>query len=403
MQVEHIQVLLVEDDPGQVTVIKVLLKRAQGTQFELRVATDLDSALKELAAGGIDIVLLDLSLPDSNGIDTFLKVRQVAPRLPAIVLTGTDDEQLALELLRRGAQDYLFKGTIDARLLIRAIRYSIHRLASEQALENTQMLLIQAEKLRSLGQMAASVAHEVKNPLAILHMGIEYLGEFFFEGNEQMVDVVKEMKGAVRRAEAIIRDMLDYSSARQLELREVCVNAVIGQTLAFVRHDLARKKVRVETRLADGLSPCHLDGPKIEQVFINIFTNACQAMPNGGDLTITTTEKVVETDDPEAERDDADGVRFRRGDKIVTVEVRDTGSGIPEDKLDKIFDPFFTTKSAGNGTGLGLMVVKKIIDLHEGKIGIANAVGGGAQVTVSLKCGAGTNGHSVLDGNKKSG
>ena len=140
MQVEHIRVLLVEDDPGQVTVIKVLLKRAQVTQFELRVATDLGSALRELAAGGIDIVLLDLSLPDSNGIDTFLKVRQVAPRLPAIILTGTDDEQLALELLRRGAQDYLFKGTIDARLLIRAIRYSIHRLASEQALENTQML-----------------------------------------------------------------------------------------------------------------------------------------------------------------------------------------------------------------------------------------------------------------------
>ena len=251
--------------------------------------------------------------------------------------------------------------------------------------------------------MAASVAHEVKNPLAILHMGIEYLGEFFFEGNEQMVDVVKEMKGAVRRAEAIIRDMLDYSSARQLELRDVCINSVIGQTLAFVRHDLARKKVRVETRLADGLSPCHLDGPKIEQVFINIFTNACQAMPGGGDLTITTTERIVEADDPKPERDDADGVRFRRGDKIVTVEVRDTGSGIPEDKLDKIFDPFFTTKSAGNGTGLGLMVVKKIIDLHEGKIGIANAAGGGAQVTVSLKCGPGTNGHSVIDGNRMSG
>jgi signal transduction histidine kinase len=270
-------------------------------------------------------------------------------------------------------------------LLVRAIRYSIHRLASEQELERTQLLLIQAEKLRSLGQMAASVAHEVKNPLAILHMGIECMGEFFFNGDEQMVTVVTEMKRAIRRAEAIIRDMLDYSSARKLELAEVCVNSLIDQTLAFVRHEFVRARVRVVTNYTDGPTRCRVDAPKIEQVFINILTNACQAMPDGGDLTITTTEIVIEQDDPEAERDDVESVRFRRGDKVLVVDIRDTGTGIPEDKLDKIFEPFFTTKGPGEGTGLGLMVVKKIIDLHEGKIAIANAEGGGAQVTIALK------------------
>jgi len=528
MQIECIRVLLVEDDPGQVAVINTLLKRAHGVEFQLLIADRLSAGLECLTTGGMDIVLLDLSLPDSSGVNTFVKVRQAAPRMPIIVLTGTDDELLATELMRRGAQDYLFKGTIDGRLLVRAIRYSIFRMDSEEALEEqrrrhrllmegipdvriyfkdqkgrflevnqalarshglgdpqqavgltdydlfaseyadqtardeqeimrtgqpilgkverengrdgttswalttkmplqdgngravgvigisrditnlksteerlttaleelthsheqlkeTQLLLIQAEKLRSLGQMAASVAHEVRNPLAILHMGIECLDEFFFAGNETMTGVVKEMKGAVHRAEAIIRDMLDYSSARELELREVSVNGLVGQTLGFVRHELVKTKVRVTTQFAEGHCTCLLDAPKIEQVFINVFTNACHAMPGGGDLTVTTSERVIEIDDPEAEREDARGARFLRGDKVVTVEIRDSGSGIPEDKLDKLFDPFFTTKTSGNGTGLGLAVVKKIIDLHDGKISIANAEGGGARVTISLK------------------
>ncbi|MDR3405580.1 MAG: ATP-binding protein [Chthoniobacter sp.] len=385
MQLECIRVLLVEDDPGQVTVIKTLLRKAPGVEFQLQVADRLSAGLESLTMGGMDIVLLDLSLPDSSGVNTFVKVRQVAPRMPIIVLTGTDDELLATELMRRGAQDYLFKGTIDGSLLIRAIRYSIFRADSEEALKETQLLLIQVEKLRSLGQMAASVAHEVRNPLAILHMGIECLDEFFLEGNEVMSGVVKEMKGAVHRAEAIIRDMLDYSAAHELELREVSVNGLVDQTLGFVRHELIKTKVRVTTQFAEGPCACLLDAPKIEQVFINVFTNACHAMPGGGELSVTTSERVIESDDPEPEREDAEGPRFLRGDKVVTVEIRDRGSGIPEDKLGKLFDPFFTTKTSGNGTGLGLAVVKKIIELHEGKISIANADGGGARVTISLK------------------
>jgi len=385
MQVERIRVLLVEDELGQVAVIKALLRRALGVEFQFEFVDRLSAALESLTQGGMDIVLLDLSLPDSSGVDTFVKVRQAAPRMPIIVLTGTDDELLATELMRRGAQDYLFKGTIESRLLVRAIRYSIFRVNSEEALKKTQLLLIQAEKLRSLGQMAASVAHEVRNPLAILHMGIECLDEFFFEGNETMTGVVKEMKGAVHRAEAIIRDMLDYSSARDLTLHEVSVNDLVGQTLGFVRHELVKTKVRVTTQFAESHCACLLDASKIEQVFINVFTNACHAMPGGGELTVKTSEIVIEEDDPEPEREDATGSRFLCGDKVVTVEIRDHGSGIPEDKLDKLFDPFFTTKTSGNGTGLGLAVVKKIIDLHDGKISIANAEGGGARVTISLK------------------
>lgn len=533
MQVERIRVLLVEDDPSQMALVEAILQREKGVVFEVKTADLLSAAFKPLREEQIDIVLLDLSLPDSHGIDTFLKVREVTCHTPVIVLTGNDDEELALEILRRGAQDYLFKGTVDGPLLVRAIRYSIYRILSERNLEEqrtrhrllmegipdvriyfkdagghflevnhamanfhgfndprevvgltdydlfsrahadeaarderqivnsgqplvgkmeketdqegkvtwalttkmplqdgtgrnagivgisrditdlktteerlwsaleevtksheelseTQLLLIQAEKLRSLGQMAASVAHEVKNPLAILKMGIECLGEHCFQENEQISGLVGEMKGAVHRAEGIIRDMLDYSAAHELELREVCVNSLIERTLTFVRHELAKGRVRVVTDLPEGLSSCRLDAPKIEQVFINVFTNACHAMPDGGELTIATSEKLVESDDPEMEGDNGHPVRFRRGDKVVAVTIRDTGTGIPEDKLPKIFDPFFTTKDLGEGSGLGLAVVKKIIDLHQGKISIVNAEGGGVLVTVELKCFSGS-------------
>jgi signal transduction histidine kinase len=257
-------------------------------------------------------------------------------------------------------------------------------LNSNEALKATQLQLIQAEKLQSLGQMAASVAHEVKNPLSILQMGIECLDEHFFGGDEQMNMVVSEMKDAVLRAESVIRDMLDYSSAGDLELRPICVNLVISQTLRFVRHELNRGKVRVVTHFAEDLPPCKLDAPKIEQVFVNVLLNACHAMPEGGALTIETFHKIFDAGDAEPDVPDCESVRFQTGDKIVVVEIRDTGTGIPEEKLQRIFDPFFTTKTSGKGTGLGLSVVRKIIDLHGGTISIANADGGGALVTIVL-------------------
>jgi signal transduction histidine kinase len=144
--------------------------------------------------------------------------------------------------------------------------------------------------------------------------------------------------------------------------------------------------VKVVANLAANLPDAFVDPPKIEQVFINLFTNACHAMPSGGTLTVTTKEKTVTpSESPKHDSGDRSGMRFRAGESVLVIEIRDTGTGVPAEKLARVFEPFFTTKSTGKGTGLGLSVTQKIMDLHRGKINIENHPEGGVVATLTLK------------------
>ena len=139
-------------------------------------------------------------------------------------------------------------------------------------------------------------------------------------------------------------------------------------------------KVKVVTHLAGQLPLCLLDRNKIKQVFVNLFTNACHAMAEGGVLTVTTALKGVAEDEVVAT-----GKRFRAGDEVVVVEIADTGAGIPPERLSRVFDPYFTTKATGKGTGLGLTVTKTIIEMHGGCVLLSNGPDGGTVATVILR------------------
>ena len=157
----------------------------------------------------------------------------------------------------------------------------------------------------------------------------------------------------------------------------------VEQSQSLVNHDLARNHVNAVRELSEHLPPVKLDRNKIEQVFVNIFLNAVHAMPEGGTLTVKTyTEKLTKINHDLGSRK-ADHPRI--GETVVIVEVEDTGTGIPKDKLAEIFDPFFTTKATGKGTGLGLTVTRKIIDLHGGTIDIGNRKEGGVRATIMFK------------------
>ena len=259
---------------------------------------------------------------------------------------------------------------------------------SYQQIKSAQLQLIQAEKLESVGRLAAGVSHEVKNPLAILLMGLEFLKTQTPAGgaSETHQAIITDMELAVKRAAAVIRGMLDFSAERELQMEPADLNAIIEEALLLVKHDLTKSHIRVRRVLAEGLPQVSLDRQKMHQVFINLFVNAVHAMGDqGGELVVTTcTRELLQDDCYEWQAGERGLVRLRQGQQALIVYVDDTGSGIPPDQLSKIFDPFFTTKPTGQGTGLGLSVTQKIIEIHGGRIALANRPEGGVRATVLL-------------------
>lgn len=252
-------------------------------------------------------------------------------------------------------------------------------------LREAQLQLIQAAKLESLGRLAAGVAHEVKNPLATLLIGIDELLDHIVL-DEHLKQLLQDMRYAIKRADAVIRGMLDFSAPKRLELIAQPITSVMEQALSLVKHELDRNHVIVIKEMADPIPKLMFDRSKMEQVFVNVFMNAVQAMPEGGTLRITLGTKRLDENDKGVGRRAAE--LFKAGDTIVVVDIKDSGPGIPPDKLSKIFDPFFTTKPPGKGTGLGLTVSKAIVEMHRGIITVANHPEGGVQVTLWFKADA---------------
>lgn len=259
----------------------------------------------------------------------------------------------------------------------------LHR--SHEELKAAQMLLIRAEKMETVGRLAAGVAHEVKNPLAILLSGIEYLEQTPAAHDGTIGLVLKDMREALSRADSVIRGLLDFAAAQELGVQPENLNEVIERPLALLRHDFAKAEVTVVKELAEDLPLVQVDRNKIEQVFLNLFLNAIQAMPQGGRLTVRTSVRLASAAEVASDHGTRGTDRFRMGARQVVVEVEDTGTGIPEEMMAKLFEPFFTTKPTGKGTGLGLAVSKKILEMHGADISIKNRAEGGIRVTITLR------------------
>lgn len=240
--------------------------------------------------------------------------------------------------------------------------------------KRTEAELIRSEKLASLGQLAAGVAHEVNNPLAGILVYIKLLLKKYRENTLQSEDTEKQLEKIEKETERcsrIIKNLLDFSRQSEATLRPVDINKVVESTLAIVGHQIALENIGVEKELGRYLPSVLGDFDQIQQALMNIMLNAAQAMPNGGKLTITT---VV-----------AKGLRL--GNSIrdaIRIDISDTGVGIPKENLGRLFTPFFSTKEKGQGVGLGLSVVHGIIEQHHGKIEIDSDPGAGTTFSVYL-------------------
>jgi PAS domain S-box-containing protein len=293
---------------------------------------------------------------------------------------------------RKESEDQLIRANAELTRSEEALRLALADLKrSHKELKAAQLQLIQTAKLESIGTLAAGVAHEVKNPLQIILMGVDYLTRNASGATPNTPAVLEDMRQAIGRADQIVRGLLEFSAAYRPEVKDEDLNAVIESSLALVKFELAKSHVTVNRLLADNLPSLKLDKTKIQQVFINLFVNAIHSMPKGGTLTVGTyIRRLTEISHDVGDRHIGrmrvgDTVEFKVGESAVVAEVEDTGTGIPEDKLSNIFDPFFTTKATGQGAGLGLTVVKKIVELHGGTIDIRNRPEGGVLVTVVFK------------------
>ncbi len=265
----------------------------------------------------------------------------------------------------------------------KALRQALAALRkSHEEVKSAQLQLVQAAKLESIGRLAAGVAHEVKNPLAIILSAVEYLSQAIPNPDADMTLAMCDMQEAVRRADFVIRGLLDFAHATEFTLSDGDLNAVIEKSLGFVRHALSKAHVTLIKELESDLPAVIMDASKIEQVLVNLMINAIDAMPSGGSLTVRTKRRQLTQPGPDVGVRRTD--RFRLGQSAVIVEIEDTGTGIDEGTRSRLFDPFFTTKPTGTGTGLGLAVSKTIVALHGGTIQIANREGGGARATVVI-------------------
>jgi len=234
-----------------------------------------------------------------------------------------------------------------------------------ERLQGTQDELIRIEKITSLGQMAASIAHEINNPLAGVLVYTQLLSKKVTGATfkkEEALGYLSKMESEVSRCSRIIRNLLDFARQTEPMLRLVDVNQVMEQVMAMVGHQAQLQNVEVVKEFSPSLPKVMADFDQLQQVFTNLILNAIQAMPDGGKLTL----------------------RSLVADSELRIDVQDTGCGISKENLGKLFTPFFTTKEKDKGVGLGLAVAHGIIERHKGRIKVQSEVGKGTTFSVYL-------------------
>lgn len=371
-----LHILLIEDSQTDRTLIERLLHKAFGENCRIAHNSSLSAALGRLASTRFDAVLLDLTLPDNSGPSACDQIRDTSRDTPVVVLTGIDDEAVALESLNRGAQEFLVKGRVDERLLARAVRYAIERKRSEAELQRAhrrlQQQLHQAElahlaRLNTMGEMASGMAHELNQPLTSL---VGFAGSALAgldSGHLAEADlrhILDRIVSESQRAAEIIRRLRRLVRKRTPEQSPTDLNEVIREVLEIVEYDAEAARCGVQLDLDGGLPLVGTDRVQIQQVLLNLIRNGMEAMES-----LPDDERFLSV------RTAVDGNRIR-------VSVTDNGLDLDEQTVSRLMEPYFTTKKSG--LGLGLAICRTIIEAHAGQLTVNRNRDRGLTVSFTL-------------------
>jgi C4-dicarboxylate-specific signal transduction histidine kinase len=382
-----LRVLLVEDNRADAELLVEVLREQTGHTFDITHVERIDAGARAAAEGEFEVLLLDLGLPESTGIDTLVVARERIPDMPIIVLTGTDDDELGVRAVHEGAADYLVKGQVDTRLLVRSIRYAKERHAHVENIEKindelkshldrrlgelrlAQDKALRNERMAAIGTIAAGVAHELNSPLMGVLNHIQYAAAKLPKDQARVHDALSGALEYSRRCASIIQALLmharqDFPNGASLRVAYGKVGEAVNVALRDARNLLEACRVRVEVDVDDGLPDVALDQSTLQLVLLNLVRNACHALRHSTSPTIWITARAA-----------GDG---------VAVEVRDSGEGIDGETLKYIFEPLYSTKPSGMGSGLGLALCKCLLENAGGRISGDSESGRGTTFAISL-------------------
>jgi len=413
--------ILVVDDVAE---LRDLYAEYLGERYSCVTAADAHEALRRLAAEPFAIVISDVSMPGLSGVELLRKIREHFQDVAVIIVSGIDRTQRVLDTMRLGASDYLLKPcdlgvlelsverALERRALLRDARRYKHdlerrnaELAHQQAeLKRLQAQIVHNEKMVSLGQLAAGVAHELNNPAGFIYGNMEVLRECaaglerllgFYDGaalpaavadgaallkreidyENTLADlhtVIEDCTSGAERIRDVVQNLRTFSRLDEAEFKKVDIHEGIDSTIRLLSRFYASGHITLR-RNYDALPPVDCFAGQLNQMWMNLLANAAQAVAGGGEVCVST----------------------RLCGDAVLVSVSDTGPGIAAEHRDRIFEPFFTTKPVGEGTGLGLSITYGIVERHGGEISVESCPGVGTTFTVVLPVNAGARrGHS---------
>jgi signal transduction histidine kinase len=355
-------ILLVEDNPGDARLLREMFNQHDTHNGELTLVACMGEAEIHLSLNVVDVILLDLGLPDVQGLEAIRRARVAAPHVPLVVLTGLDDESLAAQALQEGAQDYLIKGQIDARGLLRALRYANERKIMEEERKRLQRLK---------DEFVATVSHELRTPLTSIAGA---LGLLTSTAVGKLPDPAPRLLSIAytnsQRLVRLLNDILDIEKMesgktvfnfKRVEVRTL-VEQAVEANMAFAKN----YDVRIRLDSASAVVNVRADADRLVQVVTNLLSNAIKFSPSGEEVVVAV-EKRSDT---------------------VRISVRDHGRGIPDEFKSHIFEKFAQAEATDarqkGGTGLGLSIVKQIVTRLGGAVSFENAPQGGAIFHVDL-------------------